>query len=96
MRPVLPIDVADVARALLFAPAQGRQELCQKIFRQAGAAEAHLRYHRRLHPQWGNGSLSAAARGYPLADEPLFDDVEYCRCHVLVLTEIQLQKRRCA
>ncbi|KIC22639.1 DUF7742 family protein [Leisingera sp. ANG-Vp] len=82
-RPLLPGDVSAAARALLAVPAGARNALCRRIF--GGAAEA-LAYG-KLHPRWGDGSLSAAARGYRLADEPFLDDPEYLACTRLVLRQ---------
>ncbi|MFW8593254.1 hypothetical protein [Cribrihabitans neustonicus] len=85
---MLPSDCAAVARALLAAPVAARPALCRRIF--AGAAEAavHMACHRRLHPRWGDGSLSAAARRFRLADEPFLDDPEFLSCTRLVLTAL--------
>ena len=85
MRPVLHGDVTSVARALLLVAAEARRGLCKQIFEQADQAEVHVRRYGRLHPFYGNGSLMAAARRYGVADEPTFDDAEYCRCFALVL-----------
>jgi hypothetical protein len=88
MRPVLSGDVSNTARALLREPAAQRQALCARIFEQAALATAFVRRHGRLHPRYGNGSLMAAARRNPLADEPGFDNVDYCQCHVLVMDRL--------
>ncbi|UWR46857.1 DUF7742 family protein [Phaeobacter inhibens] len=87
-RPVLPGDITSTARALLaVAPAQ-RRALCERIFAGAGQALRHSRRHRRLCPRWGDGSLSAAARKFPLADEPFYDAPDYLACTRLVLAEL--------
>ncbi|ATF18179.1 hypothetical protein [Phaeobacter gallaeciensis] len=87
-RPVLPGDITSTARALLaVAPAQ-RRALCQRIFAGAGQALRHSRRHRRLCPDWGDGSLSAAARKFTLVDEPFYDAPEYLACTRLVLAHL--------
>ncbi|UWR47476.1 DUF7742 family protein [Phaeobacter inhibens] len=87
-RPVLPGDITSTARALLaVAPAQ-RRVLCERIFAGAGQALRHTRRHRRLCPDWGDGSLSAAARRFPLADEPFYDAPDYLACTRLVLAQL--------
>ncbi|UWR51330.1 DUF7742 family protein [Phaeobacter inhibens] len=87
-RPVLPGDITSTARALLaVAPAQ-RRVLCERIFAGAGQALRHTRRHRRLCPDWGDGSLSAAARKFPLADEPFYDAPQYLSCTRLVLAQL--------
>lgn len=88
MRPVLPGDVPAVARALLMVPGPERLALCRRIFGGAAEAAVHCRLVGRLHPRWGDGSLSAAARRYALADEPFLDDPHYLDCTRLVLREL--------
>ena len=85
MRPVLHGDVISVARALLPLRAGKRRARCAQILAQADLAEAHVQRYGCLHRAYGNGSLMAAARSYPLADEPTFDDADYCHCVVTVL-----------
>ncbi|MVO14735.1 hypothetical protein [Parasedimentitalea huanghaiensis] len=85
MRPVLHGDVTSVARALLLVGKEAREGLCQHIFVQADQAEEYVRLSGRLHSSYGNGSLMSAARYYKLADEPSFDNIEYCQCFALVL-----------
>ena len=85
MRPVLHGDVTSAARALLLVNADRRRFLCGQFLEQADMAEAYVQQYGRLHASYGNGTLMAAARSYPLADEPTFDDPEYCHCVVTVL-----------
>ena len=85
MRPVLHGDVSCAARALFAVPPEARAALCQRMLREAEAADRFRLRHGRLHPRWGNGSLMAVARRYPMADEPGFDDAGYRRCFVMVL-----------
>lgn len=88
IRPVLPGDVSAVARALLAVPDRERLRLCRRIFGGAAEAAAYAGLFCRLHPRWGDGSLSAAARRYALADEVFLDDPDYLRCNRLVLREL--------
>jgi hypothetical protein len=88
MRPVLQGDVTSVARALLLVSVNKRHARCAQILEQADLAEAYVQQYGRLHGSYGNGSLMAAARRYPLADEPTFDDVGYCQCVVTVLLAV--------
>ncbi len=85
MRPILHGDVSAAARALLAAPAAIRARLCDRLIAEAEMADLHVAETGRLHPVFGNGSLMAAARGRKLADEPRFDDIQYCQCFELVL-----------
>lgn len=83
--PVLPGDVSCAARALLMVPEAARPAFLRSLLDRAARAAAHVDAVRRLHPVWGNGSLMAAARRFPLAAEPDYSDPDYCRCTVLVL-----------
>lgn len=97
MRPLLHGDVSNAARALLAAPRRQRSALCRRMIDEAEAADAHVRRTGRLHPFWGNGSLMAAARSRRLADEPGFDDPDYCECFEMVLRaliEHKISRRR--
>jgi len=93
MRPVLHGDVTSVARALLNVPKKDRPRLCRQIFEQADVADKHVQRTRHLH-QFGNGSLMAAARRYPLADEPTFDCAQYCECIIQTLSAVMKQSMR--
>lgn len=88
IRPVLPGDVSAVARALLLVPDGERLRLCRRIFGGAAEAAVHGRILGRLHLRWGDGSLSAAARRFTLAEEPFLDDPAYLDCTRLVLREL--------
>lgn len=85
MRPVLHGDVSSAARVLLRAPEAQRRDLCERMIREAEAADDHVRRFGKLHPLFGNGSLMSAARKRVLATEPGFDDLSYCACFELVL-----------
>lgn len=90
-RPVLFGDVTAVARALLLVPVDRRLLLCRRIFGMAAEACAHVDLRHQLHPRWGDGSLSAAARRFQLAQEPFLDDPAYLSCTRLVLRELAAQ-----
>ncbi len=92
MRPLLHGDVSNAARALLAVPRPLRPALCRRMIDEAEAADAHVRRTGRLHPFWGNGSLMAAARRRRLADEPGFDDPDYCECFEMVLRTLIAHK----
>ncbi|MQQ06960.1 hypothetical protein GFB49_00680 [Epibacterium sp. SM1979] len=83
--PILPGDVSAVARALLLVGADSRRGLCRQIFAGAALAFQHVEDHRRLHPVWGDGTLNAAARRFPLAPEPGFEDRDYAAATQMVL-----------
>ncbi|WP_158967926.1 DUF7742 family protein [Chachezhania sediminis] len=85
MRPVLHGDVSCAARALYAVPEVFRVPLGVRLIREAEAADRFVQRNNALHPFWGNGSLMSAARAHVLADEPGFDDLDYCACFELVL-----------
>jgi len=88
MRPVLHSDVTALARAIYLVPDARRPALCSRLLAQAEAADRHRKATGRLHPEWGDGTLMTAARTAPQADEPSFDDLEYCTCFELVLSTL--------
>ena len=85
MRPVLHGDVSAAARALLRAPLADRNQLCARMMEEAEIADRYVIQTGRTHPLYGNGSLMYAARTRHLADEPSFDDLQYCLCFELVI-----------
>lgn len=98
MRPLLHGDVSCAARALYAVEPGRRAALCRRMLGAAEVADRYRTRHGRLHPRWGNGSLMAVARRHPMADEPGFDDPEYCRCFALVLEALagfNLKRSRC-
>ncbi|MEX0307544.1 MAG: hypothetical protein AB3N12_09175 [Ruegeria sp.] len=88
MRPLLHGDICAAARALLAAPQPDRDQLSTVMIAEAELADQHVARTGRLHPVYGNGSLMAAARSRLLADEPNFDDLQYCQCFELVLRKL--------
>lgn len=88
MRPVLHGDVSAAARALLAVPPTARLSLCTRMLAEAELAHQHVSAKGRLHPVHGNGSLMAVARNRRLADEPGFDDLQYCQCFEMVLQQL--------
>ncbi|MTI03583.1 hypothetical protein [Roseibium sp. RKSG952] len=88
MRPLLHGDVSAAARVLLALPQSERDRICTEMITEAELADQHVAQTGKLHPAYGNGSLMAAARTRTLADEPAFDDVEYCLCFELVLRQL--------
>lgn len=88
-RPVLNTDVLSLARALLAVPPAARARRCAQILIGARRAGAYARLCGRCHPRWGDGSLDAAARRFPLAPEPFWDDAGYLHCLSLAVAAVQ-------
>lgn len=84
MRQVFHSDVTAAARAMLQVPRAGREALCRRMIQEADCADRYTRRMGRPHRDMGNGTLLAAARMRPLADEPHLGDEEYCRCLEMV------------
>ncbi len=95
MRPVLHGDVSAAARVLLNAPALGREVLCRRMIAEAEIADRHVHRTGRMHPLFGNGSLMSAARKRVLADEPGFDNRDYCLCFETVLRALIARASTC-
>lgn len=88
MRPLLHGDISSAARVLLRVPEEFRDRLCAKMIREAESAHEYALRTGRLHPLFGNGSLMSAARKRVLANEPGFDNVDFCRCFEMVLRQV--------
>lgn len=80
MRPVGHGDVTAAARAMLCVPPVAREALCKRMIQEADFADRYAKRMGRPHRDWGNGTLMAAARARPLADEPHLGEERYCRC----------------
>ena len=94
MRPILHGDVSMAARALMQLPDPVRPLRIARLLREAEAADLHRKSTGRAHPVWGNGSLVAAAARFPRAQEPDFDDPEYCRCWMTVFDALLAHRGR--
>ncbi|WP_437436814.1 DUF7742 family protein [Ruegeria arenilitoris] len=81
-------DVSAAARALLAAPPSERESICLQMFNEAQLAHEYTSDMGRLHPKYGNGSLMAVAYIRRLADEPSFNDLQYCECFEIVLRNL--------
>ena len=92
MRRILHGDVTSAARALLAVPQDDRGALMSQIMTSARYADCYVKRFGRVHSEWGNGSLMAAARQHPLAGEPSLSDKAYCTCLVMVLSQIIAEK----
>ncbi|MFA5537668.1 MAG: hypothetical protein WCZ72_01200 [Gemmobacter sp.] len=80
MRPVLHGDLVAAARALRAVPGAERPALMRRMLAQAGWADAYRRALGRAHPEWGDGSLMAAAGRFPQAREPFLSDADWLDC----------------
>jgi len=86
MRPVGFDDLRTAARALMAVPQDARGALCARLLQRARWADCYVKRLSKLHPQWGDGTLRAAARPEELAHERWLGDQEYRDCCMLVLS----------
>lgn len=86
MRPVYPYDLQDAARALMAEEPDGRAQLARAILDRADIADRYRKRHQRPHPEFGAGSLSGAARGFPLAPMPWRCNDTFLACMRLFLS----------
>jgi hypothetical protein len=77
MRPVQIGDLIWVARAVALQASDRQEDFCRSLFDMAQAADLYRRATGCCHPNWGNGSLMAAAGQSVLPPEPGFDDPSY-------------------
>lgn len=77
------------ARAMRCIPDDQRQLLVERMLAEAETADAHRLAHGRPHPRFGVGSLMGAASRYPHLGEAFFDDPDYCRCWIAVLSALR-------
>ncbi|MEL7090647.1 MAG: hypothetical protein AAFN94_02815 [Pseudomonadota bacterium] len=88
MRPVVAIDLICAARALLAVPVPARLSTAQTLFFEAEAADWHRRQTGDMHPHFGDGTLAAAARRVPMADERSLCDSEMSAAAIMILQMI--------
>ena len=72
------------ARVLLRVPHHQRKAVMRQMLERASYADLYYKRIGRGHPDWGNGSLMAAAHTWDMAPEPFLDDADYCRCFMVV------------
>lgn len=88
MRPVLINDLVTAARALLNAEPIERSALAKDLMQRADWGDRYTRRLGKSHPEYGDGTLSSAARELRLAVEPTLDDDTYCECLELILQKL--------
>jgi len=61
VRPVISADLTAAARVLVPTPDEARPAVMRLLIAQAEAADRYRKRFGRAHPEWGNGTLMAAA-----------------------------------
>lgn len=86
MRTVLPGDLRAAACALLPLPLAARDAALARIVARAEAADRYRKRFGRAHPDWGDGTLAAAAgrvAAEPFAADPGYLDATLRVLHLL-------------
>jgi hypothetical protein len=92
-RALIYSDLCTLARALLVVAPGRRAALARHILDCAAYAETYRCKLKRAHPRWGNGSVDAAARSFPLAPVSGFEDHEYCACFAAALSACMARRK---
>jgi hypothetical protein len=93
MRQLLMGDLIAASRAVLVLPPDQRRQAIAKMLYHAHSADKFVKQTQKLHPQWGNGSLMAAA-ARPPGPEPFAGELAYLDALHDVLGQIICWKRR--
>ncbi len=93
MRPVGLDDLRTAARALMAVPPDNRAAHCAALFNRARQADRYVKRLRKLHPEWGDGSLRAAARSGALGQKCWLGEREYRACCQLILSMLDAPAR---
>ncbi|EPX81952.1 hypothetical protein [Salipiger mucosus] len=93
MKRVFHGDLTCAARALIVAPPGRRWRLARDLVARADAADRYLARTGRAHPDWGNGTLMAAALAQRVGNDRPLDDPDYADCMVLVLEALRARTR---
>ncbi len=89
MRSVLFQDVLRVASALLQVPPSERYPLCCSLFERAAEADAYRARTGRIHPRFGNGTLTSATEAFAHAENQTLENRVFVSCLILVLRVLE-------
>ncbi|MCO0612009.1 hypothetical protein M8756_01710 [Lutimaribacter sp. EGI FJ00015] len=92
MRRITHGDVTTAARALIRHGPDQRGRVLATLLDRTRAADLYRRRFGRAHPQWGDGTLAAAACRGGFPDEPGLHVPDYLECLVLVLSALLARK----
>lgn len=93
MRQVALADLMQAARAAQLLPAQARPGFCARLIWRAHVADKHVKRLRKLHPDWGDGSLRSAARACPRAEMSPRTAVQFHAALAAVLEALARHRR---
>lgn len=92
MRQIGLTDLYHAARAVQAIPEPARAQACAQLLRQAHAADKYVKRLRKLHPEWGDGSLRAAALARSCEPRLASMTSDFQACLLLVLSAV-MQRR---
>ena len=101
MRRVMIGDLLALARGIAELAPEYQRVACHEAFDRAHVADKFRKWHGRLHPQWGDGSVMGyALRGVPQLQCADVGDSEYCHALGVVLAcladwRFSQSRRRC-
>lgn len=82
------MDLHHAACALQGFPREQRVDLCALLIWRAHVADKYVKRLAKLHPQWGDGSLRAAALGHRIGIVTRTDCPEFLRCLSIVVNAV--------
>jgi hypothetical protein len=94
MRPIHLSDFDVMVRVLLQAPAETRAPLAAKLVHAADIGDRYRKKLRRIHPLFGDGTLTSAAQEQPRRAHPRHCDRSYRACLQIVLAALAEQGRQ--
>ncbi len=86
MRQVGITDLYHAARAVQAVPSTNREQFCRELLWRAHVADKYVKRLRKLHAEWGDGSLRAAALAQCSIAQKGIDASDFRRCLLIVLT----------
>lgn len=93
MRRCLIGDILAAAAVCARAPADDHADIAHQLIMQADAAHRYAKYHHKIHPVWGNGSLMARAMAEKRGVGADFGSVQFLEAMAVVTTALAHWKR---
>lgn len=88
MRAVLHQDIVALARCLLVLPTSERGRAARHMVALTSRADCFRMQEGRVHPLYGNGTLSSCCQSAPKAAERRLDDPDYGECLIRALEAV--------
>ncbi|WP_439155837.1 DUF7742 family protein [Yoonia sp.] len=89
MRPVQLADIESALRHLLQVPPAHRGAAMADLLTRAETADRYRKRLGRRHPEFGDGTLMAAALGQAVAPRPSACDAQVLACLAIVIAALQ-------